>query len=322
LTPFIPRRFLDLTAGLEKHPMAGGARHPTLTATLLMLVIWGMTGHSIAADARLRVSGSGDEPARQIRHSPHLLANHSNTERYVVTGVCEPRGIREISEILERSNAEEMWAFLPRAHGTQDCQWHEIGREEKSGSDSAYVRVDTGYVEMLMAQNTEIHLYHFHPLKYFECAANADCPQEAAAGQTESLDRRWITDLVFSMPSPSDVHFMMDVTSRFHRRHQGRGTIRHKVVTPYGVVDYGLTDKGLVKYEAERHSRSEGRYITWVVASGLADDSIEIVVKAHPGSVAAAVRGLAQTLNTEFLRVMHSTFAWLREDGIDHGFLQ
>ncbi len=293
---------------MEVQPIAAGARRAGQAAVIVVLFIWSIAGHSVAADARLSASGSGVEPARQIKFSPQLTANNSNTERHVVTGVCESRGIREISEILKHAGFEEMWAFLPRAHGTQECQWHEIGREEQSGSNGAYVRVDMAYVEQLMADNTEIHLVHFHPLRYFECAANAGCPQEAAAGQTGAVDKRWITDLVFSMPSPSDVHFMMDVTSRFNRHHQGRGTIRHKVVTPYGVVDYGLTDAGLTKYDAERHSRSEGRYITWVVASGLADDSLELVIKDHPGSIAAAVRGLAQRLNTEFLRVVHSAF--------------
>jgi hypothetical protein len=276
-------------------------------------LIWGMAVHSMAADgvdARRSATGSGIELARQVRYLPQLRANNSNTERHVVDGVCESRGVREISEILKHSDVEEMWAFLPRAHGTQGCQWHEIGREERSGSDSAYVHVDMAYFEGLMAENTEIYLYHFHPLRFFECAANAGCPQETAAGQSGSVDQRWITDLVFSMPGPSDIHFMMDVTSRFNRRHQGRGTIKHKVVTPYGVVDYGLTDEGRAKFDAERHSRSEGRYITWVVASGLADDSVELVVKNQPGSILAAVQRLAQTLNTEFLRVAHSPFAW------------
>jgi hypothetical protein len=283
-------------------------------------LIWGMSGHAMAVDgAKTRggVSGSGGELAREIKYSPHLLANVSNTERYVVNGICEPRGVREISEILKRSEFEEMWAFLPRAHGTQDCQWHEIGREEKSESDSANMRVDRAYLAKLMAENTEIHLYHFHPLRYFECAAQAGCRQEVAADQAGSFDERWITDLVFSMPSPSDVHFMMDVTSRFYRRHQGRGTIKHKVVTPYGVVDYGLTDKGLAKFDSERHSRSEGLYITWVAGSALADDRVELVIKDHPGSIIAAVRGLAQTLNTENLRVVHSTFAWEVEHALD-----
>ena len=291
-----------------RRPDTANARRLGPAAVLVVLAIWTVAGESpaaVGADARPGASGARAEPARRIVHSPRLLANNSNTERHVVTGICEARGIQEIAEILKRSDVEEMWAFLPRAHGSQECQWHEIGREEKSGSDNAYVHVDMAYFEQLMAGNTEIHLVHFHPLRFFDCAADPGCPREAPTGRAGAVDPRWITDLVFSMPGPSDIHFMMDVTSRFNRRYPGQGTIRHKVVTPYGVVDYGLTDKGLAKYDAERHARNEGRYIAWVVASRLADDSLEIIVKDHPGGIAAAVRGLAQSLNTEFLRVIH-----------------
>jgi hypothetical protein len=278
-------------------------------AAIMLLLAWATAGHSMAAedaDTRRSLSGAVAESVREIRYSPNLRANLSNAERYVVKGVCERQGLREIARILRRSGFEEMWAFLPRAHGAQDCQWHEIGREEKSESDRSYLRVDMGYLVELMAENTEIHLIHFHPLKYFECADRGDCPKQMAAGHTGAADKRWITDLVYSMPSPSDVHFMMDVTSRFFRRHQGQGKIRHSVVTPYGVVDYGLTDKGLAKYDSERNGRSEGLYITWVVASALDDDRVTLIVKENPLSIRAAVRRLAQTLNTEFLRVVHT----------------
>ncbi len=278
-------------------------------AAFLLLLACGLAGFTRAAtgaDAPRSASRSAGEPVRQVWYSPRLLANVSVSERYVVIGVCEANGIREIAEILRRSDFEEMWAFLPRAHGTRECQWHEIGREEKSESDSAYLRVDMAYLEALMAENPEIHVVHFHPLKYFECAAHPGCRQ-AAAGRGEAPDPRWITDLIFSMPSPSDVHFMMDVTSRYHRRRQGQGTIKHKVVTPYGVVDYGLTDAGLAKFDSERFERSEGLYITWVMASKLANDHVEDVIKENPESIDGAVRRLAQTLNTGFLRVDHST---------------
>jgi len=247
----------------------------------------------------------GAEPDRQIRHLPQLRANASNTERYVVSGVCEREGVRQMAQILKRAEFEEMWAFLPRAHGTAICEWHEIGREERSASDSASLRVDMAYLEKLMRENAEIHVFHFHPLRYFECAARARCPRQAPAGRAGTFDRRWIADLVFSMPSPSDVHFMMDVTSRFYRGRAGGGTIRHKVVTPHGVVDYGLTEQGLAKFDAERNSRSEGLYITWVVASALDDERVEWVIREQPRSIVAGVRRLAQTLNTEFLRVSY-----------------
>ena len=126
-------------------------------------------------------------------------------------------------------------------------------------------------------------------------------------GGTGAHDRRWITDLVFAMPSPSDIHFMMETTARFHRRYHRMGTLRHRVVTPYGVMTYGLTDAGLDRFEAERFGRSEGLYITWVAASRLADEHVEAVIKERPGSIMAAVRRLAQTLNSQYLWVSHGT---------------
>jgi hypothetical protein len=297
---------------------AHAARHGT-TAMIVALAICGVAAQSVAADgldARPASSGSKAEFARPVSDSPQLRANVSNTERYIVKGVCEGQGVRQISQILKRSEFEEMWAFLLRAHGTQDCQWHEIGRGEKSEKDSAHVRVDTAYLKTLMAANMELYVYHFHPLKYFECASHADCAGATAWGQPGSFDRRWIADLVYSMPSPSDVHFMMDVTSSWTRLHRGLGTIRHKVVTPYGVVEYELTGKGLARFEAERFGRSEGLYIMWVAASRLADDHVERVIKERPGSIIAAVRRLAQTLNSEFLGVSYSAFAWESEQSL------
>jgi hypothetical protein len=250
-------------------------------APLALLVAAGAAAQALAA-----------EPARPVRYSTELRANAANTERYVADGVCERRGLRQMQQILKRAELEEMWAFLPRG-----CQWHEIGREEQSGSDTATLRVDMAYLEKLMAENAEIHVYHFHPLKYFECARDAGCPQR-------SFDRRWITDLVFAMPGASDVHFMMDVTSRFHLRRPAGGTIKHRVVTPYGVVDYGLTGQGLAKYDAERNGRSEGLYITWVVAAALDDERVERLIEEHPGSLVDGARRLARSLNTKFLRVV------------------
>lgn len=245
------------------------------------------------AIALLLAASAAAEPVRQIRYSTELRANVSNAERYVVRGVCERRGVEQMREILKRADFEEMWAFLPHARAGGSCEWHEIGREETSERDRAWLRVDTAYLETLMAENDEVHVYHIHPLRYFECAS-VRCPRGEG----------WITDLVFSMPSASDVHFMMDVTSRFYRNRPNGGTIKHRVVTPYGVVDYGLTEKGLAKYNAERNGRSEGLYITWVVASALDDERVQRLIEEHPGSLADGVGRLARTLNTEFLRVV------------------
>ncbi len=272
------------------------------TAALALLLVSALAAPAAAHGP----SETAVEPVREITYSTQLRANSSNAERQVVNGVCERDGIRQIARILKRSEVEEMWAFLP-----QQCQWHEIGREEKSEATRSVVRVDMDYLAGLMAANADIHLFHFHPARYFECAARADCPRRARAGRAVP-DKRWITDLVYSMPSPSDVLFMMKVTSRFHRSHHPHGAIVHKVVTPYGVVDYGLTAEGLARYDSERNGRSQGIYIPMVMASALDDDSVEKVVKENPRSISAAVPRLARSLNTKFLRVEHTPHPAMR----------
>ena len=280
--------------------MNSSARALRSTAATALLLMLGVAAPAAAHGPAHGSSAPTVEPVRQSIYSTTLRANSSNAERYIVKGLCERDGIRQISRILQRSEVEEMWAFLPH-----ECQWHEIGREEKSEAAKSYLRVDMDYLAGLMAANADIHLVHFHPARYFECAARADCPKRARAGQAALPDKRWITDLVYSMPSPSDVLFMMNVTSSFHRNHP-HGTILHKVVTPYGVVDYGLTAEGLARYESERDGRSQGIYIPMVMASALDDDRVEQVVKENPRSISSAVPQLARSLNTKFLRVEHT----------------
>ena len=292
-----------------------------ITAMIASLAICGVlvqTASAQGANTRPAEGRTRAESPRPIRYSPELRANSSNTERYVTKGICEREGVRQIAQILRHSDVEEMWAFLPRANGTDECQWHELGREETSGKDSANLRVDLAYLGKLMVSNAELHIYHFHPLKYFECAADPDCPKTSAPAQTGSFHRRWIGDLVYSMPSASDVYFMMETTSRFYRRYQHGGAMKHVVVTPYGVVDYGLTARGLAKFDTERLGRSEGLYISWVQASRLADDRVEEMLRAGRDDILAAVRRLAQRLNSQFLWVSFGAFDQQRHGMDDH----
>jgi len=291
--------------------MTAQATPHAITAMIVSLAICSAVARPAAAEevsARPAEDRSQAEPARPISSTPALRANASNAERYVVNGICEREGVGQIAQILRRSDVEEMWAFLPRANGTDECQWHELGREETSEKDSAKLRVDLAYLGKLMATNAALHIYHFHPLKYFECASDPDCPRTGAPAEPGSFDRRWIADLVYSMPSASDVYFMMHTTLHFYQRYQHAGMIKYEVVTPYGVVDYGLTASGLAKFDAERFGRSEGGYIAWVQASRLADDRVEAMIRGGQGDILDAVRRLAQSLNSEYLWVSFGAF--------------
>ena len=241
---------------------------------------------------------AGNRLERPIRVVESLRVNASNSDRNVAHDKCEDEGIREITDLLRQSSIEEMWAFLPRGQPSGSCQWHEVGRDEQSGSDQANVDVDWEYLEALMKENQAVYLYHFHPLAFFDYAKAS--PSRRG---DESIRRQIIYDLKFSMPSPADIHFMMEITFRFYQRQPPGGDIRNRVVTPYGIVDYALTEAGRVKYESDKDARTQGLYIKYVAASALDDGSIEMIVAEEPGDIARSMKRLVATLNTKYLRV-------------------
>jgi hypothetical protein len=108
---------------------------------------------------------------------------------------------------------------------------------------------------------------------------------------------------------PADIHFMMEITSRFHLRHPRGGDIRNRVVTPYGLVDYALTEAGRARYESDKDARTQGLYIKYVAASALDDTSIEAIVAGYPNDIAAAMQRLVASLNTKYLRIEFSPFS-------------
>jgi hypothetical protein len=263
-----------------------------LAAVFFLLIV--LQG-ALAAGARI------DRPIRMVGT---LGVNASNADRSVADGKCEREGVREIRSLLEQSGIEELWAFLPRAGPAGSCQWHEIGRNEQSGVDEALVDVDWEYLEALMTGNDAVHLYHFHPRVFFDYANSS-----SASGPEDSFQRALVTDLRFSMPSPADIHFMMEITSRFHLRHPRGGDIRNRVVTPYGLVDYALTEAGRARYESDKDARTQGLYIKYVAASALDDTSIEAIVAGYPNDIAAAMQRLVASLNTKYLRIEFSPFS-------------
>jgi len=94
--------------------MSADSRVSRPAALIALLSVWGFAGYTLTADGAnpgRSGSGSGAELVRQVKYAPELRANLSDTERYVVNGVCEIDGVRQISQILRRSDFEEMWGF-------------------------------------------------------------------------------------------------------------------------------------------------------------------------------------------------------------------
>ncbi len=242
-------------------------------------------------------------PQLSVRHVDQLVVNAENVERTVAKNKCESQGIREIVELIKRERFEELWIFLP-----ETCSWVEIGRHVTSGPDEATIRVDRTYLAKAMVNHKELHLYHFHPLAYFErCKDSIRCDQFSLPTVADQISEQGlISNLRYAMPSAEDIYFMMDVSWEFDQRRDGDGRIVNSVVTPYGVLSYALTDAGEERFFEERSLRTGGLYIKLTAANALLDDQIDSIIKKHSNDIREALEQLVQSLNNKFLRITYT----------------
>lgn len=259
-------------------------------------------GNSTAVPA----SGANSLPqsSRQVRLSDRLVVNGSNAERFVVPGKCGPEGIVDIQNLMMQSTFEELWAFVP-AGAIDRCYWVEIGEETRAESGMTTIRVDWAYLEKLMARFNVLYLYHFHPLVYFaRCARQPGCNTFLVPTTTGLVAKKALAiNLQFAMPSAEDIYFMSETLWRHNRYHPAGAVMRHRVVSPYGVVEYALSDVGKKRYGQNRGSRMEGLYIKLVAANSLADEHILELVEKHPRDLMAALQGLIASMNSSNLQV-------------------
>lgn len=238
-----------------------------------------------------------------------LVVNAANLERTVAYGKCEEQGIREIYALLQSARYEEMWAFAPGPRAA-DCRWYEVGRDIEENVEGTSVRIDRPFLAELIFAHDELHLYHFHPLHYFErCPTAARCGKLGLPRSAGQISAAGLTsNLRYAMPSPEDIYFMMDMSWLLKRRRGDSARMRHRVITPYGMVDYALTAEGQERYDYDRNLRTGGLYIALVAGNALVDDAINEIVARHPQDVDQALRYLTQTLNSRHLRVIYTPF--------------
>ncbi len=254
-------------------------------------------------------------PALPIKKADRLNINTSNQYRLVVENKCEAEGIRELLALLEVSRYEEMWAFVPAGKDAGRCTWYELGREVTAAGSEATVRVDRDFLTSLIRQHDHIHLYHFHPLVYFErCADTRDCNAFGLPIRSQQVTQaRLIDNLRYAMPSPEDIYFMMDVTWQFDQERAGTGSLINRVVTPYGIVEYAMTPAGKERFANDRHLRTAGLYIKLVAANALVDDNIEDSIARNPDSVEDALSQLVDKLNTPYIGASYIRLKAYRE---------
>lgn len=231
----------------------------------------------------------------------------------VAETICEARGVERIVEFVRSHRSEIMWVYIPDGDSPHECQWLEVGRSaDDAGAEEAVIAVDRGYLTQLMRTHRRLHIYHSHPLVYFEkCADERRCPDGAIPTTVdEASEKAVIANVRRAMPSPIDIAFMMDVWREFYQQHpHNGGRVQHRVVTPYGIVDYALTEDGKERLSNEGMEQEKGRfgfdtYIMTRVSYALLE--VEGLVRGDRSDMRDVLREVAWVLSNEYLRVTYA----------------
>ncbi|MFQ5917803.1 MAG: hypothetical protein ACE5I0_08345 [Candidatus Binatia bacterium] len=227
---------------------------------------------------------------------------------------CEAEGLQRIVDLMRRSHFEVMLVYIPEGQPPDQCQWIEIGRGGYGvRTEDVIVNVDREYLSRLMTEHVTLHLYHYHPLVYFEqWTDEIICDGPSVSMPTGNVsEKALISNLRYSMPSPIDIAFMVDVSREFDRHGHEGGRIIHRVVTPYGIVEYSLGEEGkrrLEKYGMEGEAGRFGfdTFMKTLVSYALSE--IDGIVKKYPNDIKRAMEQLVKSLNNEYLRVIYTPF--------------
>ena len=161
---------------------------------------------------------------------------------------CENEGISEIRGL--NSPFEEFWAYLP-----DSCTWIELGileqvrgtlRRDSRGrckAPNTISGIKKADVIALMKEVKSLTLFHPHPtnktlVEYIQDKTNTKefsdtCINEA---RVETLEA--------ALPSLSDLASMFTFSRLFYQNDPG-GRFVEKLISAYGVTEYGLTHEGL-----------------------------------------------------------------------------
>ncbi|MFQ5847300.1 MAG: hypothetical protein ACE5IQ_06435 [Candidatus Methylomirabilales bacterium] len=234
--------------------------------------------------------------------------------RAIPENACESAGLQRIIALMRRSHFEVMLVYIPDDGNPGQCQWIEIGRGEYGDrAEDVSVDVDREYLAQLMRDHHRLHLYHYHPLVYFEqCTDDVICKRPTGpTNMRGGFEKALISNVRYSMPSPIDIAFMMDISREFDEYHHGGGKIRNRVVTPYGIVEYSLTEEGKDRLESDGMEGEAGRfgfdtYMKTRISYALSD--VGAILEKHPNDMRRALGHVARGLSNEYLRVTYVSF--------------
>jgi hypothetical protein len=174
-----------------------------------------------------------------------LIVNNENQYKTVIYE-NEEEGISEMRKLIESSQIEESWAYLPHRE-----KWIEIGYNEESEKkvDEKYItkaKLDIQLLDGLMNENNNMILYHFHTSYSLSLKDKIKKREKNGSPMNDNeIEKERIRLLIKSAyPSRSDLLNMIGNSTEFFERNSD-GNITFKVCSHYGITEYRLTDEGM-----------------------------------------------------------------------------
>ncbi|MGR3174140.1 MAG: hypothetical protein ACUZ8N_06020 [Candidatus Scalindua sp.] len=180
-----------------------------------------------------------------------LVVNNKNQYKTVIYE-DENEGISEMRKLIESSQIEESWAYLPHQE-----KWIEIGYDEESEKkiNENYItkaKLDIQFLDGLMDENNNMILYHFHTSYCLSLEDKIKEREENGSPMNDNeIEKERIKSLIKSAyPSRSDLLNMIGNSTEFFERNSD-GNITFKLCSHYGITEYRLTDEGMVYLHAD-----------------------------------------------------------------------
>ena len=172
-----------------------------------------------------------------------LVVNNKNQYKTVIYE-NESEGISEMRKLIESSQIEESWVYLPHQE-----KWIEIGYNEESEKkiDESYItkaKLDIQFLDALMNENNNMILYHFHSSYCLSLEDKIKKREKNGSPMNDNeIEKERIRLLIKSAyPSRSDLLNMIGNSMEFFERNSD-GNITFKVCSHYGITEYRLTDE-------------------------------------------------------------------------------
>jgi hypothetical protein len=209
-----------------------------------------------------------------------LVVNNKNNYKTVIYK-NEDEGVLEMRELVGRSQTEESWAYLPHME-----KWIEVGYNEETEKklNQSYItktKLDVQLLDVLMDENDNMILYHFHPPSYHSLENEIKKRDEDKLPMSDNEIEKKRTGLLIksAYPSRSDLMNMMGNSTEFYDRNP-EGEITFKICSHFGITEYCLTGEGLKHLYAnntpEQILKIKGKSLSANVEANVTGETLEL----------------------------------------------